>query len=175
MKVLNYEELDYICGKAIERCGNHQPELMSCLQLMQAFGIRANESYELNRWEINFNSTCVLHASKESNTRYFNWNDLPANWKAYATEPGRMEKYVNYRRMQYHLENSISRYQAKVGGKDLVTHIFRYAFVKYLVWIDKTPAEIQSLIGHKSLSSTERYISQNVIAPQSPYLVDFPV
>lgn len=161
---LTYTQLNDICENAINSCPAHLPDIKACLELCLQTGVRIEESYNRSRWSITAGGLYILSSSKESNPRIFEPENLPVEWKCSYSDPHLLPKYVNYRKVQYFLNSVISKHALKVLDKSCLTHIFRHTYVQAQKFFGATIEEVQKLIGHKSLSSTERYFNGVVTA-----------
>jgi len=166
--ILSASQLNIICDLPIANCPWHLPEVRACLELSRAIGCRINETYTETRWIRTVDDTYILHSSKESNSRSFAGNMLPAAWKNYRSETGRLTSFVNYRKIQYYLSTVIGIYFISTGEKSTLTHIYRHRYVQHLKAEGYTLSQVQSIIGHKKESSTDRYY--NAITKSSIFI-----
>lgn len=142
-------------------------------EFLYATGLRVSELAGLSYEEVNFRERLVRITGKGNKTRI-----VPFNRKAGEL----LEEYLKESRAEYRpvhnkifcnsrggplTERSIERILAKLyrevtgSGKNVYPHLFRHSFATHLLQRGVDLRIIQELLGHSSLSTTEKYTTLN--------------
>lgn len=127
-------------------------------EVMYDLGVRAVESFELERWRVDPSGVIILQPQKGNDIRVFDPTLLSATYLAYITGEIKVPSYINYDRMNSVFKRYTMYHGIFVGDKKSSLHLFRHNFVKQQMLLDYTPEEIQQMLGERNLKSVMSYI-----------------
>jgi site-specific recombinase XerD len=127
------------------------------LELQLLWGLRISEVISIKPSQVTSLGQIMIRGSKKSEDRIVMGYMYSNVWTSYVKK-GNIIGEERDRYYYYNLYKKFGLYR-KNKGKDnnSVTHIFRYSFVELLLKNNIEINEIQKLIGHKSVKSTEHY------------------
>lgn len=122
-------------------------------------GLRFCEIFELDRWTYNADNNIICNTAKDSNSRTFTSSDLTFPFVQSIINDTFLYNTCKYSTTILYFKRYFEFYNLKVGGKKILTHIFRHYKAKQLHEFGYSDVEIQNYIGEKSLSNAQNYIN----------------
>ncbi len=156
---MNNNELNMYLLEVIERLPLHTPEINFCHRLMFATGCRASEAIDMTRWSIDEHSNVLLQPLKNNNTRKFSLLDVDAMIGVYLIEHAEFRKFVNYRKLQYSMRQSLVKMNVVNGDKSSLLHLYRHNYAKQKMDTGWSLVQLQIDFGHKDVNSTLNYVN----------------
>lgn len=164
MYAVTASDLDTFLSWQLTELPAHIPHLHSAYDLMYLTGCRAQESVRLGLWHIRPGIGIIMHPLKDNNDRRFSLSELPSDLLYWIASSIEYNRFVNYRRLQYHFNMLIGQYGIMVGDKLSLLHLFRHNYVKKLVANGLTETEIKVKMGHKDIDNTRNYINSVILS-----------
>ena len=132
------------------------------IQGMFSLGLRVKEAIDKSRWSINMAGQYVLITCKGSETRTFEVSEIPVDFANYLNAGNGLSEGISYSSVERWLLENGAYKNLYCEGKGISCHIFRYAKILSLKQMGWTDVQIQNYIGHRSISSTEGYLSNTL-------------
>jgi hypothetical protein len=138
------------------------------MQVMYSTGCRVSEAVLRSSWTFTSADTWTLKPNKESWERAFQVSSLPQNWVTHFQQVTDIIHQVNYRKFQYQVNLMTRQLELRSGAKSINSHLFRHNYLRTLSNSGLTDQQVQQQIGHKSLSSTQGYLTAVITAETLP-------
>jgi len=142
------------------------------LELLYTSGIRLRELTGLNMEDIDFTEGVMKVRGKGKKERLVPIGKPAMDaLKAYLEESGKIEETgekplfvgLNGKRINPRtVEKIVDKYARLCGVKKISPHVFRHSFATHLLSMGADLRVIQELLGHESLSTTQRYTTVDV-------------
>jgi integrase/recombinase XerC len=142
------------------------------LELLYTSGIRLRELTGLNMEDIDFTEGVMKVRGKGKKERLVPIGKPAMDaLKAYLEESGKIEETgekplfvgLNGKRINPRtVEKIVDKYARLRGVKKISPHVFRHSFATHLLSMGADLRVIQELLGHESLSTTQRYTTVDV-------------
>lgn len=127
------------------------------LELQLLWGLRISEVINVKPSQVTSLGQIMIRGSKKSEDRIVMGYMYSHVWVNYVKK-GNVIGDERDRYYYYNLYKKFGLYRKNKGSdNNSVTHVFRYSFVEMLLKNNIEINEIQKLIGHKSVKSTEHY------------------
>lgn len=155
-------ELEYLCYKLKSTVNKEYLYISNILELLYITGCRGQEAIKTNFWEVSANQYIILHPQKNNNMRLFDRNIFSESTINYLQITPHFDNLTSYKRLNYFINQNISHLGISLFNKKIVTHLFRHNYVRKLIQQGLQPIEIQQLMGHLEVGTTERYFNSPI-------------
>ena len=161
-------ELDTILTDTIGTQFWYDIELFHIAHVLYETGLRITEVLDLSRWTDHSPTQIQIALAKSDNFRLIDKTSINAFFLNYINQGQYTMNRSNYRNVNYRLKQYLPKFKTNLNFLPTTSHIFRYRFIHNLRDLGYTAAQIQAVICHSSLSSTQRYMNESILKFTGP-------
>lgn len=157
-RVFTTEEINQFCLHFLETCTKAHPRYFPLFDTLYRTGMRFEDCFTLERWEIIGKQKVAVSTAKGSDIRILDGSEI--NPSLFAAVEGGNTLFFNfsYSTALRYFSLAFPQPNLQIGEKKVKTHIFRHNKARTLKASGLSDHQIQKYLGEKNLSSANAYI-----------------
>lgn len=162
--ILSNSQVNDLCQLLVNESAAYSLAIAPLLDTMFLTGLRINEVYQLERWDVTDPSTPIVRLEKASGTRAIDAALLhPHLHDMLLSSPLPIWPF-SVRQVNYFIRASQGYAKLTVKSKEVASHLFRYNYCRQLYEQGMTITQIKDAIVHSSVNVTAGYILNDITA-----------
>jgi len=158
MDLIDINLLQVIVESSLHHFEYTQPDIHAITLIQANTGLRIGEVLQIDRWGEFDQDTMVVHCEKSDQVRLILKSDIPNILLiSYLSQSPLFNR--SYSSYNHQLKQVLPIVMVHDGCNRVLSHIYRYYFTRQLFISGFTDLQIQSLMAHENLVSTQRYLN----------------